>query len=136
MIRHTLRLDHLEQMASIATPTFLWRIGAIYTFLGIATGAFGAHGLSKRPSILPAQVDSWKTGSQYAITNGVALLAVSLHPKFSTHRFAGPAIALGTALFSGSIYALVLNRDRFKFLGPVTPLGGLTLLVGYAALAF
>ncbi|KAH7334542.1 hypothetical protein B0J17DRAFT_673794 [Rhizoctonia solani] len=122
-------------MASIATPSFLWRTGAIYTFIGIATGALGAHGLAKRPGILPAQIDSWKTGSHYAIFNGVALMAISLHPKFSTHRYAGPAIALGTALFSGSIYPLVLQRERFKFMGPVTPLGGLTLLAGYAMLA-
>ncbi|KAF8756206.1 hypothetical protein RHS01_04720 [Rhizoctonia solani] len=120
----------------LATPAFLWRTGAIYTFIGIATGAFGAHGLSKRPGILPAQIDSWKTAAHYAAINGVALMAVSLHPKFSTHRVAGPSIALGAALFSGSIYALVLNRDRFKFLGPVTPLGGVALLAGYAALAF
>ncbi|CAE6446701.1 unnamed protein product [Rhizoctonia solani] len=123
-------------MAAIATPSFLWRTGAIYTFTGIATGAFGAHGLSKRQGILPAQLDSWKTASQYAIINGVALLAISLHPKFSTHRFAGPAIALGTALFSGSIYLLVLKKEQFKFMGPVTPLGGLCLLAGYATLAF
>ncbi|CEL52747.1 UPF0382 membrane protein [Rhizoctonia solani AG-1 IB] len=122
-------------MATVATPAFLWRIGAIYTFLGIATGAFGAHGLSKRPGILQAQIDSWKTASHYAIFNGVALLAVSLHPRFSTHRFAGPAIALGAALFSGSVYALVLDRDRLRFLGPVTPLGGVVLLAGYATLA-
>ncbi|ELU37934.1 YhhN domain-containing protein [Rhizoctonia solani AG-1 IA] len=99
---------------TVTTPAFLWRTGAIYTFIGIATGAFGAHGLSKRPGILPAQIDSWKTAAHYAIVNGVALMAVSLHPKFSTHRVAGPSIALGAALFSGSIYALVLNRDRYS----------------------
>ncbi|CAE6440867.1 unnamed protein product [Rhizoctonia solani] len=104
-------------------------------FIGIATGAFGSHGLSKRPGILPGQIDSWKTGSHYSIFNGVALMLISLHPKFSTHRYAGPAIVVGTALFSGSIYLLVLQRERFKFMGPVTPMGGLSLLAGYAMLA-
>ncbi|KAG8711957.1 hypothetical protein FRC11_001375 [Ceratobasidium sp. 423] len=122
-------------MANIATPSFLWRTGAIYTFLGIAFGAFGAHGLVKRKGILPAQLESWKTAAHYSIFNGVALMAISLHPKFSTHRYAGPTIALGTALFSGSVYLLVLNKERFKILGPVTPLGGLALLAGYGMLA-
>ncbi|CAE6431027.1 unnamed protein product [Rhizoctonia solani] len=122
-------------MANIATPSFLWRTGAIYTFIGISTGAFGAHGLRGRKNILPVHLESWKVAAHYAIFNGVALMAISLHPKFSTHRYAGPAIVLGTALFSGSIYPLVLLGERFKFLGPVTPLGGLTLLAGYAMLA-
>ncbi|CAE6457391.1 unnamed protein product [Rhizoctonia solani] len=123
-------------MAAIVTPSFLWRTGAIYTFTGIMLGAFGAHGLSKRQGVLPAQIDSWRTASHYVTINGVALLAISQHPKFSTHRFAGPAIALGTALFSGSIYLLILNKEKFKFMGPVTPLGGVCLLAGYATLAF
>ncbi|CUA67219.1 hypothetical protein RSOLAG22IIIB_13330 [Rhizoctonia solani] len=80
-------------------------------------------------------MESWKTASHYSVFNGVALLAISLHPKFSTHRIAGPAIALGTALFSGSVFLLVWKGERLKFLGPVTPLGGLCLLAGYAALA-
>ncbi|KAJ1301456.1 hypothetical protein OPQ81_008714 [Rhizoctonia solani] len=127
-------------MASIATPASLWRTGAIYSksinhLSGSRPGAFGAHGLSKRPGITQHQIDSWKTGAHYAIINGVALMAISLHPRFSTHRFAGPAIALGTALFSGSIYLLVWKRETFKFLGPVTPMGGLALMAGYAMLA-
>ena len=46
------------------------------------------------------------------IYNGLGLLLVSLHPRFSFHRFAGPAIAVGSLLFSGSIMTLVLARDR------------------------
>ncbi|CAE6450864.1 unnamed protein product, partial [Rhizoctonia solani] len=72
----------------------------------------GALALFTRQGILPAQIDSWRTASHYVIINGVALLAISLHPKFSTHRFAGPAIALGTALFPGSIYLLVLKKEQ------------------------
>ncbi|CAE7098299.1 unnamed protein product [Rhizoctonia solani] len=122
-------------MASIATPSFLWRTGAIFTFIGIAAGAFGAHGLSKVEGVKPAQLSSWKTASDFAMINGVALMAISLHPKFSTHKIAGPAIALGGALFSGSIYLLIFKREQFRFLGPVTPLGGLFLMSGYIALA-
>jgi uncharacterized membrane protein YgdD (TMEM256/DUF423 family) len=65
------------------------------------------------------------------IYNGLGLMLVSMHPRFSQHRFAGPAIAIGGLVFSSSIVALVLNRDKFKFLGPVTPLGGLTMIAGY-----
>lgn len=85
--------------------------------------------------------------------NGVALLAISQHPRFAAHRFAGPAIAAGTTLFSLSIVALTLDRNtcvtwgiilpgmqsnrpvcRFKFLGPVTPLGGMMMIAGYVLL--
>ncbi|KAJ7492522.1 hypothetical protein FB451DRAFT_1388901 [Mycena latifolia] len=97
-------------------------------------GAFGAHGLKSRG--LPAEsIASFQTASHYTVFNGLALLLLSFHPRFSVHRFAGPAIAAGTFLFSGSIYGLVLNRDRFKFLGPVTPMGGLLMIAGYASMA-
>lgn len=79
--------------------------------------------------------------------NGLGLLAVSLHPRFALHRVAGPAIAVGGALFSGSIFLLTLlyavtvlsllpislawfRSPKAKFLGPVTPLGGSILIVG------
>jgi len=44
--------------------------------------------------------------------NGIALMAISLHPRFSVHRFAGPAIGLGTLVFSGSIWALTLDTEK------------------------
>jgi len=49
--------------------------------------------------------------------------------------FAKSALMTGMTLFSGSIYLLVLDPQRFKFLGPVTPLGGLALIAGWGALA-
>lgn len=66
------------------------------------------------------------------IYNGLGLLLVSMHPRFAGHRFAGPAILAGSIAFSGSIFGLVLGGDSAKFLGPVTPLGGLTFMAGYA----
>lgn len=50
--------------------------------------------------------------SHYLITNGVALLALSQHPKFGRHRLAGPLILVGATMFSGSIFALLLNPGR------------------------
>ncbi|KAJ6610099.1 hypothetical protein B0H10DRAFT_2062123 [Mycena sp. CBHHK59/15] len=116
-------------------PTLLWRAGSLYASVGILAGAFGAHGLKARGGISPESLASFQTASHYTIFNGLALLLISLHPRFSVHRFAGPAIAAGTLLFSGSIFALVLNRDRFRFMGPVTPLGGLMMIAGYASMA-
>ncbi|GLB36247.1 putative protein of unknown function (DUF423) [Lyophyllum shimeji] len=114
---------------------FLWRSGAIIASVGIIAGAFGAHGLRRRPGITADNIHAWETASSYAVYNGLTLLLVSLHPRFSTHRFAGPAIAAGGLIFSGSIMALVLARDRFKFVGPVTPLGGAIMIAGYLSLA-
>ena len=75
---------------------------------------------------------------------------ISLHPHFSSHRFAGPAIALGGFIFSSSIMLLVFNRamyvtlcrryqvlmvgNRARVLGPVTPLGGIITILGCAQL--
>ncbi|KAG2023378.1 hypothetical protein CC2G_001039 [Coprinopsis cinerea AmutBmut pab1-1] len=113
-----------------------WKTGAAYAATGIMTGAFGAHGLRKRPGITPDSIHAWETASSYLIYNGLALMLISLHPRFAAHRFAGPAIATGCAVFSGSILALVLARDRFKFLGPVTPLGGTVMIAGFLSLVF
>ncbi|KAJ7925886.1 hypothetical protein B0H13DRAFT_2314012 [Mycena leptocephala] len=115
-------------------PSLLWRVGSGYAAAGIMAGAFGAHGL-KGQGVSADSIASFQTASHYMVFNGLALLLLSLHPRFSTHRFAGPAVAAGTLLFSGSIFALVLNRDRFKFMGPVTPMGGLLMIAGYVSMA-
>jgi len=96
-------------------------------------GAFGAHGLKNRAT--PDQIHAWETASSYAIINGLGLLALSLHPRFSVHRFAGPAIAGGGILFSGTIWGLVWKRE-YKVLGPLTPLGASLMIMGYISLAF
>jgi len=63
--------------------------------------------------------------------HGLALLAVSAHPRLAQKRIAAGAIAVGTALFSGSLYGMVWARSKGvqagKYLGPVTPLGGIPL---------
>ena len=71
---------------------------------------------------------NWETASYYMLFHGITLLAISGHPRLASKRVAAGAIALGTALFSGSIYSLVLLKSRGKagasILGPITPLGG------------
>ncbi|TFK57188.1 hypothetical protein OE88DRAFT_1715918 [Heliocybe sulcata] len=114
---------------------FLWRAGAIMAATGALAGAFGAHGLKRRPGITADQIHAWETAAHYSIFNGLSLLLVSLHPRFSIHKFAGPAIMVGGLVFSGSIVTLILNRERFRWLGPITPLGGSIMIAGYLALA-
>ncbi|TFL06624.1 hypothetical protein BDV98DRAFT_559729 [Pterulicium gracile] len=113
----------------------IWKAGAVLTAGGIATGAFGAHGLKAKAGITLDKIDSWKSASHYAMLNGLGLLLISRHPRFATH-WAPLAIAGGATVFSTSIFALVLDRDRFKFLGPITPMGGMAMIIGYLALAF
>ncbi|KAK0245868.1 hypothetical protein EDD85DRAFT_757771, partial [Armillaria nabsnona] len=96
---------------------------------GVIAGAFGAHGLKGRPGITPDKIQAFQTAAYYATFNGLGLLLVSMHPRFAFHPFAGPAIAAGGLLFSGSIFALTLN-NKLKALGPVTPLGGVFLIAG------
>lgn len=99
----------------------------------VAAGAFGAHGLRAR--VAPEQVTSWQTAAHYQLVHAVALLALALHGAGGRPLGTAPwLLAVGMVLFSGSIYALVLGAPRW--LGPVTPVGGLCLMAGWAALVF
>ncbi|EPT03980.1 hypothetical protein FOMPIDRAFT_1022114 [Fomitopsis schrenkii] len=120
---------------SFVNSRTLWRTGALFTAVGMLAGAFGAHGLQKRPGITPENLRAWGSAAQYAVFNGLGLLLISMHPRFATHKFAGPAIATGGFIFSSSIVALVLARDKFRWLGPITPIGGSLMIAGYIALA-
>ncbi|EME43889.1 hypothetical protein DOTSEDRAFT_103901, partial [Dothistroma septosporum NZE10] len=98
----------------------------------VAFGAFGAHGLKGR-GIAPEKTASWGTAAHYQLIHSVALLVVEqAAPK---NVYAKSLFTAGIIGFSGSIYALVLNPE-LKFLGPVTPLGGMCLIGGWLALAF
>ncbi|KAI0307753.1 hypothetical protein B0F90DRAFT_1676881 [Multifurca ochricompacta] len=101
----------------------------------MVTGAFGTHVLKNKDGITPDKTSAFATASYYAILNGLSLCIISLHPRFSAHRFAGPAIAAGGFVFSSTIMAVVLDHDRFRALGPVTPLGGTIMIIGYVSLA-
>jgi uncharacterized membrane protein YgdD (TMEM256/DUF423 family) len=112
----------------------LWlALGAGYGLLGVALGAFGAHALKAR--LAGELAATWQTAVQYHFWHALALLAVGLlalqRPAPALHA-AGAAFALGTLLFSGSLYALALTGVRS--LGAVTPLGGVLLLCGWGAL--
>ena len=94
---------------------------------GVGLGAFGAHALAAR---LGPGVTTWETGVQYHLVHAVALLGVALlAPGRPLLRAAGWLLGGGVLLFSGSLYLLALDGPRW--LGPVTPLGGLSFLVAW-----
>lgn len=102
----------------------------------VILGALGAHGL--KPLITPEQLTSYETGVRYQVYHAFALLLLAafdtkLKPKF--RNLASWAFILGIGLFSGSIYLLALHDliglTNYKWLGPITPLGGLCFIAGW-----
>jgi uncharacterized membrane protein YgdD (TMEM256/DUF423 family) len=115
-------------------------LSALNGVLAVAFGAFGAHGLKSRLAALAdgaERLDWWRTAASYHLAHALALgiVAVLVARSASTAlTVAGFAFLAGIALFSGSLYAMVLTGVRG--LGAVTPIGGLAFLVGWAALAY
>ncbi|KAJ2958069.1 hypothetical protein NQZ79_g6302 [Umbelopsis isabellina] len=115
------------------TSTFYWKAGATLGLTGVGLGAFGAHGLAKHVDNDAKKIKNWEMAAHYQILHGLALLVVSSVPRV-INPYAAPLMLSGSIAFSGTIYALTLNREQFRFLGPVTPLGGVAMIAGWAAL--
>jgi uncharacterized membrane protein YgdD (TMEM256/DUF423 family) len=102
-------------------------VGAFVAGVGVLLGAFGAHALSALPV---ANLAWWNTATQYLF---IAAFGMMLHGLFERTRLGvrspSAALLLGTLLFSGSLYAMALGAPRW--LGMVTPLGGVSLVVGF-----
>jgi uncharacterized membrane protein YgdD (TMEM256/DUF423 family) len=115
-------------------------LSALNGFLAVALGAFGAHGLKRSLAAVAdgaERLDWWRTASSYHLAHALALGLVALLVARSAGAalsVAGFAFLVGIALFSGSLYAMVLTGVRG--LGAVTPFGGLAFLVGWAALGW
>ena len=110
-------------------------LGAVLGLLGVALGAFGAHGLQGRLS--PEDLEIFETGVRYQMYHSLALLLaanLSLKGANGTRALVGWAFSLGILVFSGSLYALVLTGERW--LGAFTPIGGVAFLIGWGALAW
>ena len=110
-------------------------VGAVNGFLAVAAGAFAAHGLESRLDVRALQI--FDTGAHYHLTHALAVVATALVPKGPAAKFAGLAAWLFTAgivLFSGSLYFLVLANSNALVL--LTPVGGLSFLVGWLTLAY
>jgi uncharacterized membrane protein YgdD (TMEM256/DUF423 family) len=106
------------------------RISTIVGFLGVALGAFGAHLLKAHLQALQ-MTDVWEKAVFYHLIHAVVLLMLASRPVFP--RLPWSFFLVGIVLFSGSLYLLAYTGIRW--LGAITPLGGLSLLVGWAILA-
>ena len=105
--------------------------GALFAGLGVGFGAFGAHALR---TFLDAQhLAWWQTAVSYQMWHGIALVALGAVPLRGTAATAVLFVA-GIVLFSGSLYLLALTD--WRWLGAITPLGGLALIGGWAMLAW
>lgn len=108
-------------------------IGAVWGFTGVALGAFGAHGLPRDTSA--QALDWWKTAAQYHLVHALALLLTGTLGLLGARAdAAGWCFLAGSAIFSGTLYAMTLGAPRF--LSAITPLGGLLLLLGWLALGW
>jgi uncharacterized membrane protein YgdD (TMEM256/DUF423 family) len=109
-------------------------LGAVFGFLGVGLGAFGAHGLRGR--LTPEMLGVFETGVRYHMYHALALVLVAaIMPRMGGWLVttAGWCFAAGIVVFSGSLYALALSG--VTVLGAITPIGGLALLAGWACLA-
>lgn len=128
-------------------------IGAILAGLAVVTGAFAAHGLppvlqriygSEMRTVNGEEVLAWKkylgdfaTASEYQMYHGIGLLVLGIATNVKCTRaraIAGWSLFLGTLLFSGSLYILVLTGHRW--LGAITPIGGTLFIIGWLSLAY
>ena len=111
--------------------TLLFRVAAAICFLAVALGAFGAHAL-KGTLTANAMNDVWNKAVLYQFIHALALLILAALPGAS--RLVAGLLLAGIVLFSGSLYLLALTNIRW--LGAITPLGGLCFLAGWVCLMF
>lgn len=110
-------------------------MGSVFAGLSVVMGAFGAHGLRDR--LTPEMLQVYEIGARYQMYHALAMLAVGLvqvkidHPMLTV---AGWCFVIGTVIFSGTLYALSITGVRM--LGMITPIGGVIMIVGWAAMAY
>jgi uncharacterized membrane protein YgdD (TMEM256/DUF423 family) len=112
-------------------------LAALFGFLGVAAGAFAAHGLSAHFAAYPGTEDTFRTAVQYQMYHALILLGAAwLAERFPSRasRWAGWLFTAGIVLFSGSLYLLSLFEVRM--MGAVAPLGGVALLAGWLCLGW
>lgn len=112
----------------------LFIVGALDAALAVMLGAFGAHGLKARVSA--ERLDVWHTACEYQFYHALGILLIALLASQVATPFAsaGWLLLVGSVIFSGSLYLLVLSDTAW--LGAITPLGGLTLIAGWCLLAW
>ena len=118
-----------------ATAKAPWvSLGALGAALAVVAGAFGAHALAER--LEPRALALWETAARYLMYGSLGLVLLGLFEGARPRRLLGAAglsLALGTAVFSGTVFALALGGPRL--LGAVTPLGGVGMIAGFLLFA-
>ncbi len=114
-------------------------LGALFGLLAVIFGAFGAHALKK--TLNEEQLKSFETGVKYQMYHALVLLMIGFNLNLDTtmEQYMVYCFILGTVLFSFSIYGLCISASKgkkLKILGPVTPLGGLLLVIGWVLLLY
>ncbi|WP_106766442.1 DUF423 domain-containing protein [Paenibacillus faecalis] len=108
--------------------------GAVLMALSVALGAFGAHILEGK--ISPDEISVYETGVQYHMIHGIAIIitgiAAGLFGESRKLFWAGVLFIAGTIIFSGSLY--VLSLSGIKWLGAITPIGGVSFIAGWLVL--
>jgi uncharacterized membrane protein YgdD (TMEM256/DUF423 family) len=127
------------------TPSRWIAIGALVGGLGVALGAFGAHGLEGRLSglgytgdDLTRRIANHETAVRYQMWHALAIVLVGLALTQRPSEWwnaAGGAFLAGVLIFSGLLYVLVLAGPSWRWLGAVVPIGGLSLIAGWVLLA-
>ena len=122
-------------MAKLNTINLIIATGAFNAFIAVAAGAFAAHGLKNMLGI--EYIATFKTAADYQMMHGIGLILIGLLNKQETNRCNIAAAAfmfVGIILFSGSLYLLALTDT--KWLGMITPFGGLCFLIAWLTLGF
>jgi len=118
----------------MASRTFLL-LGSISAFSGVAMGAFGAHAL--RAKLLPRLLEIYQTAVDYQMWHALGLVIIGVLLHFNNEskllRWAGWLMFIGIVVFSGSLYMLSITGIRW--LGAITPFGGVALLVAWLLMA-
>jgi len=121
--------------AGSSTGNFIIALGAFNAFFAVATGAFAAHGLKDMLSV--DYISTFKTAADYQMIHGIGLVLIGILNKLETNRGNNTAASfmfIGILLFSGSLYTLTLTGT--KWLGLITPIGGLCFLIAWLILGF
>lgn len=111
-------------------------LGAALAGLSVALGAFGAHGL--RNAITPDLLANYETGARYQMYHALALLAlawaIARWPGGTLFPLSGWLFVAGVVLFSGSLYLMAFTG--WRWLGAITPLGGVAFIGGWALIIY
>jgi uncharacterized membrane protein YgdD (TMEM256/DUF423 family) len=114
---------------------FFFALGSLMAFLAVALGAFAAHALKER--LAPDMLNIFEVGVRYHMYHSLALLAVawaSVQWPHSSASTAGWFFLAGIVIFSGSLY--ILSVTGMRWLGAITPIGGVAFLIGWIILAW